>query len=68
MNRKGTTMGEQREPKRAGSTLIARRPPVRLGGPRTPRAEPRNPAAALRLDERMPNGDPPCVTLWGEEE
>ena len=63
-------MAAQRIPIRAGSTLIGNRPTVRLTAPRSVRKDPptRTASAGMLLAERMPNGDPPSVMLWGDEE
>lgn len=62
-------MVADREPKRNASQLMAGRPAGRLGPSRPLHTESRKPAGVnVRLLDHMPNGDPPSVMLWGDEE
>jgi hypothetical protein len=62
-------MVADRKPKRNASTLMAGRPAGRLGVPRPLRTESRKPAGVnARGVDHMPNGDPPSVMLWGDED
>ncbi|NQU40088.1 MAG: hypothetical protein HQ523_09060 [Lentisphaerae bacterium] len=63
-------MAAQRIPMRAGSTLIGSPSTVKLTAARGERKAPpeKRQTAGSRLAEHMPNGDPPNVMLWGDEE
>jgi len=62
-------MPAERKPTRARNTTVAKRTGTRLSAPAPLRTQVRTQAGGTTWkDDRMTNGDPPSLMLWGDDE